>query len=72
VKLWGAARDLRRPSTTATASVPPMAAAFGGLQGLQLFTASCKKDRLPRVVDETVQDIMDPRLLYSGLRARVR
>jgi hypothetical protein len=39
--------------------------------GHWVFTASCKKDRPPRVVDANIQDIMDPREIYSGIYGRV-
>ena len=40
-------------------------------KGHWVFTASCKADRPPRVVDANVQDILDPTKVYSGVYGRV-
>lgn len=40
-------------------------------KGHLVFTASAKADRPPRVVDTTINDILDPREVYSGMYGRV-
>lgn len=46
---------------------PSDGAAFGDeCRGCWVFTASCKADRPPFVVDSSVQKILDPRQVYSG------
>jgi hypothetical protein len=51
---------------------PSDGAEFGPeCKGHWVFTASCKADRKPRVVDASVQDIMDPTKVYSGVYGRV-
>jgi hypothetical protein len=40
-------------------------------QGCWVFTASCKVDKPPRIVDRNVQDILDPREIYSGIFGKV-
>lgn len=40
-------------------------------KGCWVFTASCKAETPPRVVDKYVHDIMDPREIYSGMYGRV-
>jgi len=40
-------------------------------KGCWVFTASCKADRPPRVVDLQLQDVMDAREIYSGMYGRV-
>ena len=46
---------------------PSDGAAFGDeCRGCWVFTASCKADRPPFVVDGNVQKILDPRQVYSG------
>ncbi len=40
-------------------------------RGHWVFTASAKADRPPRVVDTAVNDILDPREVYSGMYGRV-
>ena len=46
--------------------------AFGAeCRGCWVFTASCKADRPPFVVDEYVQPILDPTKMYSGVWANV-
>ncbi|MDD3109638.1 MAG: DUF2815 family protein [Eubacteriales bacterium] len=40
-------------------------------KGHWVFTASCKADRPPRVVDLQVNDILDAREVYSGMYGRV-
>ena len=46
---------------------PSDGAAFGEeCRGCWVFTASCKADKPPFVVDANVQKILDPRQVYSG------
>ena len=40
-------------------------------KGCWVFTASAKAGRPPRVVDHNIQDILDPREIYSGIWGRV-
>ena len=40
-------------------------------KGHWVFTASCKADKPPRVVDANVQDILDSHKVYSGVYGRV-
>lgn len=40
-------------------------------RGHWVFTATCKADRPPRIVDANVQDILDPTKVYSGVYGRV-
>lgn len=40
-------------------------------KGHYVFTASAKADRPPRVVDTAINDILDPREVYSGMYGRV-
>lgn len=51
---------------------PSDGSAFGAeCRGCWVFTASCKADRPPFVVDEYVQPILDPTKMYSGVWANV-
>jgi len=40
-------------------------------KGCWVFTASCKAETPPRIVDKYVHDITDPREIYSGIFGRV-
>ena len=40
-------------------------------KGHWVFTASSKADRKPRIVNNLVQDILDPNEIYSGIYGRV-
>ena len=40
-------------------------------KGMWVFTANCKADRPPKVVDANRQDILDPTEIYSGIWGRV-
>ena len=40
-------------------------------KGCWVFTASCRQDRKPSVVDASCQPILDPTEIYSGIWARV-
>ena len=40
-------------------------------KGMWVFTASCKQDRKPRVVDANLNSIIDPTEIYSGIWGRV-
>lgn len=73
VKMWGG-----RPPKVATPVYdgdgvrPSDNLPFGPeCKGHWVFTASCKKDRPPRVVDANLQDIMDARAIFSGIYGRV-
>lgn len=51
---------------------PSDGAAFGDeCRGCWVFTASCKADKPPFVVDANVQKIIDPRQVYSGCYGNV-
>lgn len=40
-------------------------------KGMWVFTASCKPDRRPSIVDANLQEIIDPTEIYSGIWGRV-
>lgn len=51
---------------------PSDGSAFGAeCRGMWVFTASCKPERPPFVVDGNVQPIIDPTQVYSGIWANV-
>lgn len=51
---------------------PSDGSAFGAeCRGMWVFTASCKAERPPFVVDGNVQPIIDPTQVYSGIWANV-
>lgn len=73
VKIWGGRPPLiAKPVYDGDGTRPSDGMPFGPeCKGHWVFTASCKKDRPPRIVDAQVQDIMDARKVYSGIFGRV-
>ncbi len=71
---WNGARPpiLSIPVYDGDGTRPSDGMPFGAeCRGHWVFTASCKADRPPRVVDAQLVDIMDPRAIYSGIYGRV-
>ncbi|HML46733.1 MAG TPA: DUF2815 family protein [Clostridia bacterium] len=73
VKLWGGRPPrIAIPVYDGDGTRPSDGMPFGPeCKGHWVFTASCKKDKPPRIVDANVQDIMDSREIYSGIFGRV-
>lgn len=73
VELWkGRPPILALPVYDGDGVRPSDGTAFGQeCRGCWVFTASTKESMPPRVVDANLQDIMDPRKVYSGVYGRV-